>query len=123
MQPSICHTCDSAKCSALELPTAWIVSAQSGQQPSKKHDCSATGRSFFCCVGAYWRGDETKAQLQRIYGTAWETKEQLKAYQQLKIEAARRCHHVTRLAYPCCKTSFAAQLIVGNNYMLSSANG
>ena len=24
-------------------------------------------------AGAYWRGDETKAQLQRIYGTAWET--------------------------------------------------
>lgn len=40
--------------------------------------------------GAYWRGDETKAQLQRIYGTAWESKEQLKAYQQLKVEAARR---------------------------------
>jgi len=41
-------------------------------------------------TGAYWRGDETKAQLQRIYGTAWESKEQLKAYQQLKVEAARR---------------------------------
>ena len=41
-------------------------------------------------AGAYWRGDETKAQLQRIYGTAWESKEQLKAYQQLKVEAARR---------------------------------
>ena len=25
-------------------------------------------------AGAYWRGDETKAQLQRIYGTAWETR-------------------------------------------------
>ena len=45
---------------------------------------------WLVCPGAYWRGDETKAQLQRIYGTAWETKEQLKAYQQLKIEAARR---------------------------------
>lgn len=41
-------------------------------------------------TGAYWRGDENRAQLQRIYGTAWETKEQLKAYQQLKVEAARR---------------------------------
>lgn len=43
-------------------------------------------------AGAYWRGDENRAQLQRIYGTAWETKEQLKAYQQLKVEAARRDH-------------------------------
>jgi len=41
-------------------------------------------------AGAYWRGDETKAQLQRIYGTAWETKDQLKAWKQLQIEAARR---------------------------------
>lgn len=31
-------------------------------------------------AGAYWRGDETQAQLQRIYGTAWETPKQLKAY-------------------------------------------
>ncbi|MEM7591686.1 MAG: threonine--tRNA ligase, partial [Cyanobacteria bacterium P01_A01_bin.83] len=31
-------------------------------------------------AGAYWRGDETKAQLQRIYGTAWETPEQLAEY-------------------------------------------
>ncbi len=31
-------------------------------------------------AGAYWRGDETKAQLQRIYATAWETPEQLEEY-------------------------------------------
>ena len=43
-------------------------------------------------AGAYWRGDETKAQLQRIYGTAWETPEQLKAYKKLKEEAKRRDH-------------------------------
>lgn len=40
--------------------------------------------------GAYWRGDEKKAQLQRIYGTAWESKEQLQAYKDFKAEAARR---------------------------------
>lgn len=43
-------------------------------------------------AGAYWRGDETKAQLQRIHGTAWESKEQLEAYYHLKEEAARRDH-------------------------------
>jgi len=43
-------------------------------------------------AGAYWRGDETKAQLQRIYGTAWETPEQLEAYLQQKAEAKRRDH-------------------------------
>jgi threonyl-tRNA synthetase len=43
-------------------------------------------------AGAYWRGDETKAQLQRIYGTAWETPEQLQAYLTQKEEAKRRDH-------------------------------
>ena len=43
-------------------------------------------------AGAYWRGDETKAQLQRIYGTAWETPEQLAEYQRRKEEAIRRDH-------------------------------
>jgi threonyl-tRNA synthetase len=43
-------------------------------------------------AGAYWRGDETKAQLQRIYGTAWETPEQLAEYQHRKEEAMRRDH-------------------------------
>jgi threonyl-tRNA synthetase len=43
-------------------------------------------------AGAYWRGDETKAQLQRIYGTAWETPEQLTEYKRRKEEALRRDH-------------------------------
>nr|WP_202925209.1 threonine--tRNA ligase [Myxacorys almedinensis] len=43
-------------------------------------------------AGAYWRGDETKAQLQRIYGTAWESPEQLAEYQRRKAEAIRRDH-------------------------------
>jgi threonyl-tRNA synthetase len=43
-------------------------------------------------AGAYWRGDETKPMLQRIYGTAWETPEQLQAYIDFKAEAARRDH-------------------------------
>jgi threonyl-tRNA synthetase len=43
-------------------------------------------------AGAYWRGDETKTQLQRIYGTAWETPEQLAEYKRRKEEALRRDH-------------------------------
>jgi threonyl-tRNA synthetase len=43
-------------------------------------------------AGAYWRGDETKAQLQRIYGTAWESPEQLDEYKRRKEEAQRRDH-------------------------------
>ncbi|WP_036477788.1 threonine--tRNA ligase [Myxosarcina sp. GI1] len=43
-------------------------------------------------AGAYWRGDENKAQLQRIYGTAWETPEQLAEYKRRKEEALKRDH-------------------------------
>lgn len=43
-------------------------------------------------AGAYWRGDENKAQLQRIYGTAWENPEQLAEYKRRKEEALRRDH-------------------------------
>lgn len=43
-------------------------------------------------AGAYWRGDESRAQLQRIYGTAWETPEELKEYKRRKEEAKRRDH-------------------------------
>jgi threonyl-tRNA synthetase len=43
-------------------------------------------------AGAYWRGDENKAQLQRIYGTAWESAAQLAEYQRRKEEAIKRDH-------------------------------
>ncbi len=43
-------------------------------------------------AGAYWRGDANNAQLQRIYGTAWETPEQLVEYKRRKAEALKRDH-------------------------------
>ncbi|HAM13529.1 MAG TPA: threonine--tRNA ligase, partial [Microbacterium sp.] len=43
-------------------------------------------------AGAYWRGSEKNPQLQRIYGTAWPTKDELRAYQHRLEEAARRDH-------------------------------
>jgi threonyl-tRNA synthetase len=42
--------------------------------------------------GAYWRGDSNREQLQRIYGTAWETKNDLQAYLKQREEAAKRDH-------------------------------
>ena len=42
--------------------------------------------------GAYWRGDSNREQLQRIYGTAWETKADLQAYLTQREEAAKRDH-------------------------------
>jgi threonyl-tRNA synthetase len=42
--------------------------------------------------GAYWRGDEKRPQLQRVYGTAWPTETQLKEYLHQLEEAERRDH-------------------------------
>lgn len=41
---------------------------------------------------AYWRGDQANASLQRVYGTAWATKEDLQAHQHRLEEAAKRDH-------------------------------
>ncbi|MEN0070456.1 MAG: threonine--tRNA ligase [Propionicimonas sp.] len=41
---------------------------------------------------AYWRGDQRNQQLQRLYGTAWPTRDDLAAYQHRLAEAARRDH-------------------------------
>lgn len=43
-------------------------------------------------AAAYWRGSEKNPQLQRVYGTAWPTRDELKAYLNLLEEAARRDH-------------------------------
>ncbi|KTR74650.1 threonine--tRNA ligase [Microbacterium oxydans] len=43
-------------------------------------------------AAAYWRGSEKNPQLQRIYGTAWPTKDELRAYQHRLEEAAKRDH-------------------------------
>ena len=43
-------------------------------------------------AAAYWRGSEKNPQLQRIYGTAWPTKDELKAYLERLAEAEKRDH-------------------------------
>ena len=45
-------------------------------------------------AGSYWRGDETRQSLQRIYGTAWNTKKELKDYLERRKEAKKRDHRV-----------------------------
>lgn len=42
--------------------------------------------------GAYWRGDEKNKMLSRVYGTVWETPEQLKGYNKMMEEAKKRDH-------------------------------
>jgi threonyl-tRNA synthetase len=43
-------------------------------------------------AGAYWRGDQNNEQLQRIYGTAWATKDELQGYLRMLEEAEKRDH-------------------------------
>ena len=43
-------------------------------------------------AAAYWRGSEKNKQLQRIYGTAWATKDELREYQERQAEVAKRDH-------------------------------
>nr|WP_052542766.1 threonine--tRNA ligase [Cryobacterium roopkundense] len=50
------------------------------------------GYSLTRLAAAYWRGSEKNPQLQRIYGTAWPTKDELRAFQTRQEEAAKRDH-------------------------------
>jgi threonyl-tRNA synthetase len=50
------------------------------------------GFSLTRLAAAYWRGNEANKQLQRIYGTAWPTKDELKAHLERLEEAAKRDH-------------------------------
>ena len=59
-------------------------------------------------AGAYWRGDENRPMLQRIYGTAWATKKDLKAHLERLEEAAKRDHR--KLATELDLLSFPAEL-------------
>jgi threonyl-tRNA synthetase len=50
------------------------------------------GFALMRVAAAYWRGSEKNKQLQRIYGTAWPTKDELRAFQARLEEAAKRDH-------------------------------
>lgn len=52
----------------------------------------ANGWQLTRTAAAYWRGSEVNPQLQRVYGTAWASKDDLKAYLQRQAEAERRDH-------------------------------
>ncbi|MGV8886247.1 MAG: threonine--tRNA ligase [Microbacteriaceae bacterium] len=50
------------------------------------------GYKLMRTAAAYWRGSEKNKQLQRVYGTAWATKDELRAYTERLEEAAKRDH-------------------------------
>jgi threonyl-tRNA synthetase len=57
-------------------------------------DPEALSITFKKPAGAYWRGDEKREQLTRIYGTAWESADELQDYLHRLEEAKRRDHRV-----------------------------
>ncbi|GAA0425448.1 threonine--tRNA ligase [Streptomyces luteireticuli] len=63
-------------CRGPHLPTTRVIPAFKLMRPA----------------GAYWRGSEQNKMLQRIYGTAWPTKDELKAHLEFLAEAERRDH-------------------------------
>ncbi|MBP6860662.1 MAG: threonine--tRNA ligase [Candidatus Pacebacteria bacterium] len=63
-----------------------------GHSETPKHDIPADSFVLDRIAGAYWRGDEKNAMLTRIYGLAFEGKEELEAYQAQREEALARDH-------------------------------
>ncbi|AKA96810.1 Threonine--tRNA ligase [Corynebacterium ulcerans] len=68
---------------------------------------------------AYWRGDQSLADLQRIYGTAWESKEALEEYQTMLAEAEKRDHR--RLGAELDLFSFPDE--IGSGFPVFHPNG
>jgi threonyl-tRNA synthetase len=70
-------------------------------------------------AGAYWRGDSERPQLTRIYGTAWETPEELQDYLALLEEARKRDHRVLGEKLKL----FTISPLVGKGLILWKPNG
>ena len=68
----------------------WTDLCRGPHLPSTKH--IGNGFALTRSAAAYWRGSEKNPMLQRIYGTAWASKEDLRAYQERIAEAERRDH-------------------------------
>lgn len=63
-----------------------------GPHVERTNQIPADGFKLMSIAGAYWRGDEKNPMLQRIYGTAWESKKDLQEYLAMLEEAKKRDH-------------------------------
>ncbi len=70
--------------------TVWKDLCRGPHLPTTK--LIGNGFSLMRTAAAYWRGSEKNPQLQRVYGTAWPTKDALVAYKERLAEAERRDH-------------------------------
>lgn len=88
---------------------AWTDLCRGPHLPSTRH--IGQGFALTKSSSAYWKGDQSGDSLQRIYGTAWASKDDLKAYQARMAEAARRDHR--RLGAELDLFSFPEELGAG----------
>ncbi|MDO8506914.1 MAG: threonine--tRNA ligase [Candidatus Limnocylindria bacterium] len=65
-----------------------------GPHVARTGEIGQTAFKLLSIAGAYWRGNERNAQLQRIYGTVWPRQEDLDAYLAKLVEIERRDHRV-----------------------------
>jgi threonyl-tRNA synthetase len=63
-----------------------------GPHVANTREINSAAFKLMSIAGAYWRGDETRQMLTRIYGTAWETPKDLKAYLAFLDEVEKRDH-------------------------------
>ncbi|HWL61032.1 MAG TPA: threonine--tRNA ligase [Microbacteriaceae bacterium] len=70
--------------------TVWTDLCRGPHLPSTR--MIGNGWALERIAGAYWRGDQRNPQLQRVYGTAWPSKDELRAHQTRLAEAAKRDH-------------------------------
>jgi threonyl-tRNA synthetase len=63
-----------------------------GPHVEKTDDIDPRALKLLSLAGAYWRGDERRPMLQRVYGTTWETPEELEQFLWRREEAERRDH-------------------------------
>ena len=89
--------------------TAWKDLCRGPHLPSTR--LIGNGFALTKSSSAYWRGDQANDQLQRIYGTAWASKDDLVAYQERLKEAERRDHR--RLGAELDLFSFPEELGAG----------
>lgn len=68
----------------------WLDLCRGPHMPTTKH--VGTAFKLTKVAGAYWRGDSSRAQLTRIYGTAWRDEKELNAYLTMLEEAEKRDH-------------------------------
>jgi threonyl-tRNA synthetase len=85
-----------AKAAGAAMPPTSVYEHGSFVDLCKGPHVASTGKigpfKLLAVSGAYWRGDEKRPALQRIYGTVWETQEELDAYLWRRAEAKKRDH-------------------------------